>query len=772
MKAMKKTTLAVLINAALFSAASHSAEAETQEQIKAPKLEVISVTARKRVENAQEIPVSVSALQGDNLEAYSSAGMDIRFMNAKIPSLSVESSFGRSFPRFYVRGLGNTDFDLNASQPVSLVVDEVVQENPILKGFPVFDMERVEVLRGPQGTLFGRNTPAGLVKFDSVKPSEDTNGYLALSYGTLGAVDFEGAVGTSLTDNLSVRISGLHQEKDDYIDNRAVGFEQKDALGGYEENATRIQFLYEANDFSALLNYHYRDLDGKPIVFHTNIAKPGSNKIRKGFDADVVYQDAAQFATQQVTSQGASLKMEWELSDTHTLTSISAWESAEIYSRADVDGGYLGDPTAGDPNAVWWGAQSADAIPDHNQYTQELRLSSNLNGPLNYQTGLFYYNEDLTIDSYDFVTAASNTYSACQSGDPLQVTKANSCLPNGFSTQDQKTTAYAVFGSVDYDVSDDLAMTVGVRYSHDKKDFTAQLIDHPFIPGDNDGNFQDSANPSDSHVSWDVSGVYKLTDDVNVFARLANSFRAPSVQGRILYDQRVSVADSETINSFETGIKSDVLDGRGRVNATVYYFEMSDQQLTAVGGGANSNTLLNADKTVGYGFELDTQWILTDEINATFNVSYNDTEIQDSSLSVGTCGSGTCTVTNALNADGRANIDGNSLPNSPEWIANFTLRYATEVADGEFFAYTDWSYRSDINFFLYQAEEFNGEALFEGGIRAGYNWESGDNEYQVSAFVRNITDEQVIIGGVDFNNNSGMVNEARYVGAEFKVNFF
>jgi iron complex outermembrane receptor protein len=763
MKAMKKTTLAILINTALFSAAGYAADAQVQDQVKTNQLEVISVTARKRVENAQEIPVSVSALQGDNLDAYSSAGMDIRFMNAKIPSLAVESSFGRSFPRFYVRGLGNTDFDLNASQPVSLVVDEVVQENPILKGFPVFDVERVEVLRGPQGTLFGRNTPAGLVKFDSVKPSEDTSGYAALSYGTLGAIDFEGAVGTSLSDNLSVRISGLHQEKDDYIDNRAEGFEQEDALGGYEENAARVQFLYQADDFSALLNYHIRDLDGTPIVFHTNIAEPGTNEIRKGFEADVVYQDAAEFATQQVTTQGANLKLEWDLSETHTLTSISAWESAEIYSRADVDGGYVdpnfyGPDAVDDPNAVGWGAQTADAIPDHNQYTQELRLSSNLNGPLNYQAGVFYYYEDLTIDTYDFITSTAD--------DP------NHGAQNGFSTQDQETTAYAVFGSVDYDVAEDLSMTVGVRYSHDEKDFTAQLLDHPFIPGDDGGNFTESAETSDSHVSWDVSGVYKLNDDVNVFARLANSFRAPSIQGRVLYDQNVSVADSETTNSFETGIKSDLLDGRGRVNATVYYFEMQDQQLTAVGGENNSNTLLNADKTVGYGFELDTQWILTDEVNASFNISYNSTEIQDEGLSVATCGSGTCTVTDPLNENGKAVIDGNSLPNSPEWIANFTLRYATEVADGEFFAYTDWSYRSDVNFFLYHAEEFNGKALLEGGIRTGYNWESGNNEYQVSAFVRNLTDEQVIIGGVDFNNNSGMVNEPRYVGAEFKVNFF
>ena len=188
MKAMKRSTLATLINATLFSAvagtsfstlAADEATAEKNNQ-----LEVIQITARKRVENAQEVPVAVSALQGDSLDAYSSAGMDIRFMNAKIPSLSIESSFGRSFPRFYVRGLGNTDFDLNASQPVSLVVDEVVQENAILKGFPVFDVARVEVLRGPQGTLFGRNTPAGLVKFDTVKPSQEFEGYGSVSYGS------------------------------------------------------------------------------------------------------------------------------------------------------------------------------------------------------------------------------------------------------------------------------------------------------------------------------------------------------------------------------------------------------------------------------------------------------------------------------------------------------------------------------------------------------------------------------------------------------------
>lgn len=224
------------------------------------------------------------------------------------------------------------------------------------------------------------------------------------------------------------------------------------------------------------------------------------------------------------------------------------------------------------------------------------------------------------------------------------------------------------------------------------------------------------------------------------------------------------------MTSFETGIKSDVLDGQGRVNATVFYYTMDDQQLTAVGGGANFNRLVNADKTTGYGFELDTEWVLSDEFNATFNLSYNKTEIKDNDLAVSACFQ--CTVTDPINDAGLAVLDGNSLPHAPEWISNFTLRYNKELADGNFFALGDISYRSEINMFLYESVEFEGKALTEVGLRAGYEWAEGDYEYQVSAFVRNLFDEQQAIGAIDFNNNTGIVNEERYVGAEFKVKFF
>src|SRR4029079_4814157 len=182
-------------------------------------LDVITVTAEKREEDIQKGPISISTIPAEELDVLRSSGYEMRSPSARVPSLLIESSFGRTFPRFYIRGLGNTDFDLNASQPVSLVYDDVVLENPILKGFPIFDLDQVEVFRGPQGTLFGRNTPAGVVKLDSKKPTQDNEGYVDVSYGSYNTANLEGAIGGALSDTWSARLSILGQHRDNWVDN-------------------------------------------------------------------------------------------------------------------------------------------------------------------------------------------------------------------------------------------------------------------------------------------------------------------------------------------------------------------------------------------------------------------------------------------------------------------------------------------------------------------------------------------------------------------------
>src|SRR5687767_7717851 len=170
--------VAAILLALTFGATSFAQEppppdpAQTDEEA-TPFLDEMTVTAQKRVEDVKDVPVAVTAMPDEQVEKLTAGGADVKALSGRVPSLLIESSFGRAFPRFYIRGLGNTDFDLNASQPVLFVLDDVVLENPTLKGFPIFDVDRIEVLRGPQGTLFGRNTPAGVVKFESVKPTDN-----------------------------------------------------------------------------------------------------------------------------------------------------------------------------------------------------------------------------------------------------------------------------------------------------------------------------------------------------------------------------------------------------------------------------------------------------------------------------------------------------------------------------------------------------------------------------------------------------------------------
>jgi iron complex outermembrane receptor protein len=706
----------------------------------------VIVTAQKRAENINDVPESLTAISGEKLDVIRSSGGDIRVLSARVPSLVLESSFGRTFPRPYIRGLGNTDFDLNASQPVSFVYDDVVLENPILKGVPLFDIDQVEVLRGPQGTLFGRNTPAGVLKFDSVKPSQTFGGYAQASYATYGTTDIEGAVGGPIVaDVLSGRFSALYQHRDNWIDNTFT--HQNNATGGYDEYALRGQLLFTPTpQFNALANVHYFHLDGSPQIFRANIIQKGTNDFVPGFDVEKIAQDAQPRSFQKVEEVGAVLKMNYDFGGP-ILTSVTGFEHVKVLSHGDIDGGFgaVFAPPFG-PGFIPFPSESADGMPYHAQWSEELRLAGT-HDALTYTVGAFYFFEDVKIDSFDYNTLAGGAQ-------------------DGFAYQHQKTTSWALFGNADYKLTPQWTVGAGLRYSNDRKDFLAQRLVSPFGAPPTP---VERANPKSDDVSFNVNTTYALTDDVNLYARIAKGYRAPSIQGRLLFGDTISVATTETLMSYETGFKADLFDKRARIDADIFYYRVSDMQLTAVGGGANFNQLINAKHAEGYGFEFDGEAEPIDHLILTGGLSYNHTQIDDPNLAVQPCGGG-CTVLSPPGVlPGTVNINGNSLPNAPRWIANATASYSIPYGDGEFFAFTDWAYRSSINIFLYRSTEFTGQYLLEGGLRLGYR--AGGGKWEVAVFGRNITNRIQLEGGIDFNNLTGFVNDPRTVGVEVKTKF-
>ena len=713
-------------------------------------LEEIIVTAQKREENIQEVPISITNMAGDRLTARFTGGEDILALASAAPGLHVESSNGRTSPRFYMRGLGNADFTQAASQPVSIVFDEVPMEKVALKAFPLFDMADIEVIRGPQGTLFGRNTTAGIIKIDSRRPTDELEGYIRGSAGNLGTFNIEGAVGGPLIeDKLMARVSVLSQNRSDWVDNGFTG--EGDALGGHNIHAARLQLLWSpADNFSALLLHQLQDADGTASLFRANVFNQGSNNLNENYDRDTVWFDGGENNPAIVKSTGTNLRLDWDL-ENFTITSITSYQDiSDRSARSDIDGGFgclftCGGIPSGPPSTPFSPFNSPFVVNidtgseiDLEQLTQELRLASTGDGPINYQVGVFYFE-----DQFD------GTAKAQSAGATAFTTQSTSSIENE---------TFAVFGQGSYDVSDQLSITAGVRYTDDEKN--GLIVDFSGVVP------RTQINLTDDNFSWDLALSYGTGDDSQIYGRVASGFRAPTIQDRIADDVEVTTADSETILSYEIGYKA--LGSRTRLNVAAFYYVIDDMQLVAVGGADNSTSLLNANEGIGYGIELELDYAVSNDLILSLGYGYNETEIDDSTLSIPA--GPLVTVLDTLDANGFAIIDGNPFQHAPKWTANFEIDYSYPLASGnELYLFSDWKFKGETNDFLYENVEFTTDTQFKGGLRFGYR--NLDRDYSIGFFARNITDEDNAIGGIDFANNTGYVNEPRVYGVEASINF-
>ena len=722
----------------------------------------IVVTAERRSENLQRVPVSVGVIDGEGLRTFQAGGDDtLLSLSGRTPSLYVESTTGRIFPRFYIRGLGNIDFYLGASQPVEIIQDDVVLEHVVLKSNPAYDVGQVEVLRGPQGSLFGRNTTAGIIKFDTIRPTMDWQGRGTVSYGSKNSVNVDAGVGGPIVaDKLAFRLSGFYQHRDDWVDNTYASPKtddtvspKKNALGGFDERDVRLQFLLTPTDrLSIIAEGQARDYNGTSTIFYRGSITRGTNRVPDGLDRGTVALDEGGNNPQHYHTYGASVRATYDFGGA-TLSSITAYETAHGFSRGDTDGGAATNfPVGGVPNGY---GQSQGRLRALDQWSQEVRLASDGSGRLTWQLGGIYF------DSRDFTEFEQRAF--------FLTTAARN--PNNWVLLRNINTSWGIFGQVSYKLTDKLTLTGGVRESRDSKS-TRLLKTADTAAGVRTYRGRTYVKLADTKPSWDVSALYQIDPDVSVYARVAHGFRGPTIQGRsAVFNTDFTTANSETNTSVEAGVKSTLFDNKLRLNVTGFAYRVKNIQLN--GNDENGNgVLFNANKAEAYGLEADAELRPVPNLLLTGGLSLLHSEIKDSRVYAQVCalnGVVVCTVldpTIKIGANTFAQINGNPLPNAPKYNLNFTARYDLPVGAGKAFVATDWNVQGRTNFVLYRTREFTSNGNFEGGLKLGYAW----GKYEAAVFARNITNEKNLKGVIE-NYLAGVYNDPRIIGVSLSGSF-
>lgn len=754
--------LPLLASAALIALAT-PAFAQTAPAEPEAGLDDIVVTAERREERLQDTPLSVGVATGDDLRQFQSGGEDtLLSLSGRIPGLYAETTTGRIFPRFYIRGLGNIDFYLGASQPVTVIQDDVILEHVVLKSNPVFDVAQVEVLRGPQGSLFGRNTTAGIIKFDTIRPSATFQSRAQASYGTYNSASFDAGVGGPIADGLMVRVSALVQHRDDWVDNTYAGFSadnsqtpKKDAMGGFDDRNLRLQVRAQPSDAVTIdLSGHARWYEGTSTIFHRAALKRGSNDV-SAEPRDRVALDEGGNNPQAYNTYGTSARMAFDFGPV-TLSSITAYETTSGSSRGDTDGGAAAlFPVNGVPNGF---GQSRGNIRDLDQWSQEIRLASTGSGPFGFQVGGFYFDNRDVTEFYQrgfFLTTAARN-------------------PNNWVRLRDVNTSWAAFGQAHYDLTDQLTLTAGARVTEDTKrtrlvktaNTAANVVTY---------RGRTDVGLSSTEPSWDVSLLYKASDEFSLYSRVARGFRGPTIQGRsAVFNADFTTADSETILSFETGFKSSLIDNTLRLNATVFGYRVKDIQLN--GNDSNGNgVLFNADKAQAYGVEAELDWKPVPQLTLGLGGSWLHSAIRDKRVYAQVCalnGQVVCTVDNPtirIGANTFAQIDGEPLPNAPEYTLDLTARWDQPLNDGSrVFIATDWNLQGYTQFTLYRAREFTANGNFEGGLKVGYAPPS--DAWELSVFARNITNEKNLKGVIE-NYMAAVFNDPRIIGVSLSGKF-
>jgi iron complex outermembrane receptor protein len=686
-------------------------------------IEEVVVTAEKRAQNLQEVPVAVTALSAENIEKLRI--QELGDVAAKTPNFVIGQQ-SPTQPELTIRGIGSSDREAGSERSVVVFVDEVYVGRAGASTFNLFDLERIEVLRGPQGTLYGRNVVGGAINLISAKPSQEFGGKLQVTAGSDSLIEARGLVTGGLSDSLAGKLSFSTKQRDGFYYNARFDKDSND-LQSY---SLRSQLMFEPSEsLRALLTVELSrdEIDGvgsritqgqaSDADFAAALAPFGAYVP----SADLYTVENNKFGEIERESFAIYSRIDWTLANDNIVTFIPAFRSNSLDELRDI----AGIPFVGEGTTSRGFESSAINDEEYDATSFELRYASgDTASSLQWVTGLYYLSEEIARDQ-------------------IRERQANTAFSRPLFDQNIDSSSMAIFGQVSWDINESFTLTAGIRYTDDEKDFDMAVINTLSAAQQAEIEARlgraTSLNPaSEAYLastteSWDEV-THKLTldwqvnDDVLLYITSSSGYKSGGFSGLAATQTLAELAfNQETVDNLEAGIKATLFEDRFQLNLTAFQMDFEDLQLRdrqlLVPGDPTTAvvTIVNAGEAEINGVEAEFIVALTENLQITGNLASLDTEI----VSV---------------EEGSTLQQGTELPRSPGSSYSIGIDYSVPLSNGELNFRTDYRYTG--SFFFDINEQAAGEEASYGIWDARIEYVAGEGDWSLAVWGKNLGDEE------------------------------
>lgn len=766
-------------------------------QEKSWAIEEVVVTAQKREQSLQDVPITVSAFSGDMITK--SKVTDAKELSVLTPGVTGDSD-DSFLDSINIRGIVTNDFGVGAEPSVGMYQDGVYLGRTGGAVTSFFDISGVEVVKGPQGTLFGRNSSAGAISIKTNRPdTQELSGSIDVGVGEDSYNTFTGVINVPLSEQWAMRAAYYHEEIDGWIKNLSGGNDY-----GYNNNdAARVSFAYEGDKLSAVLALEYEDREANGSVYNvTNL--PNEPQVT-GWDQPTskygyVDSDLANGSKDEGEVWGATLTLEYDFNADYSLTSITAIRGHNYTYLEDFDGS---------PFAIDHYGQDQE----QKYYSQELRLNYNGDGPVTWFVGASAYKEELKAEISDAYNeedqcgfATASYYAATYGGtyDPADYSCAsyyyfayaglNLGTADNYATESREVDAeydgWGVYGDATWHATDAVDVTVGLRYTEDSRDFglwVKEDVENIYPSIFNGAAYTDGfvyADETWENLSPRIAVNWNISEELSAFVNISRGYKAGGFNSSDIdfinndgfYYRDVAIDnalnggpssanatgdvvlnpfDEETVVNYELGIKSNFWDRRVQLNASIYKYEFEDYQVNFFNEDTNTVNVANAGDAEGYGFEADLRILPTPNLDIYFGLSLMDTELTK--------------VKDAAICD---DCKGNQLPGTIETSYAMIATYTLPQESGDWRFVLENFYQDDFTVDFDDRSDLRGDDFNKVNARIAFDSYNG---WSASLYVENLTDEEYYIGAAysDFTIGAHRIGpqRGRFVGAEMSYSF-